>query len=537
MIIYLCIYTELLENIPYYILYIYIQYIYTVYHYQYYYTVYTAPYTPPSMRSFTVDAVCATTNARATTLTLGHGPTRTPVFMPVGTQGAMKGIANERLAGDPTLNHEIVLANTYHLALRPGAEHLGAVGGLHKFMGWDRNILTDSGGFQMVSLLKLAKITEEGVTFQSPVDGSPMLLTPEESMRVQNQIGSDIMMALDDVVSSVTVDDARFREATHRTLRWIDRCIAAHARPDEQCLFGILQGGLDVSPGGLRDICLQGMLERDAKLPGYAIGGLAGGEDKNHFWRVVLHACQRLPDNKPRYLMGVGYPLDLVVCSALGVDMYDCVYPTRTARFGTALVPNGTMKLRHRRYRDDMRPVDPECRCTTCRDYTRSALNHLFATGATLAGQLLTVHNLAYMMRLVRDMRAAIEADAYPAFVRAFLRQQFPPVGVGAGDDVGEGSCGCKGSNKVPVWVVDALAAVNIDLAGTGLMFAQRNEAAPSQQVPRAGAAAENESDASSSTAAQASSLCSQNKRTPSNESIKPAKKPRWENFSAKGAK
>ena len=192
-------------------------------------------------------------------------------------------------------------------------------------MGWDRNILTDSGGFQMVSLLALAKITEEGVTFQSPVDGSKMLLTPEESMRVQNKIGSDIMMALDDVVSSVTVDDARFREATHRTLRWIDRCIAAHKRPTEQCLFGIVQGGMYGSPGGLRDICLDGMLLRDAHLPGYAIGGLAGGESKDAFWRVVLHACQRLPKNKPRYLMGVGYPLDLVVCSALGVDMYDCV--------------------------------------------------------------------------------------------------------------------------------------------------------------------------------------------------------------------
>ncbi len=274
--------------------------------------------------SFSVDACCPTTNARATTLTLGHGPLRTPVFMPVGTQGALKGLSSHTLES-PALDNEIILANTYHLALRPGAELLGAVGGLHKFMGWDRNILTDSGGFQMVSLLALAKITEEGVTFQSPVDGSKMLLTPEESMRVQNEIGSDIMMALDDVVSSVTVDDARFREATHRTLRWIDRCIAAHKRPSEQCLFGIVQGGLDVSPGGLRDICLDGMLLRDAHLPGYAIGGLAGGESKDAFWRVVLHACQRLPQNKPRYLMGVGYPLDLVVCSALGVDMYDCV--------------------------------------------------------------------------------------------------------------------------------------------------------------------------------------------------------------------
>ena len=412
------------------------------------------------MKSFTVQGTCTTTNARATTLVLGHGPLTTPVFMPVGTAGSVKGIQTSTLEASPQ-NNQIILANTYHLALRPGPELLGAMGGLHKFMGWDRNILTDSGGFQMVSLLALAEITEEGVTFQSPVDGSQMLLTPEESMRVQNSIGSDIMMALDDVVSSVTVDDARFLEATHRTLRWIDRCIAAHRRPNEQCLFGITQGGLDVSKGGLRDICLEGMLKRDAHLPGYAIGGLAGGESKDHFWRVVLHACQRLPANKPRYLMGVGYPLDLVVCSALGVDMYDCVYPTRTARFGTALVPEGTLKLRNKRCKTDLGPVDATCGCSTCKNHSRSSLNYLFSENTTLAGQLLTVHNIAYMMQLVRGMRQAIVEHRYREFVVDFLKVQFP---MGSGASGGSGGSGGSGK-KVPNWVVEALLAVNIDLS------------------------------------------------------------------------
>ena len=408
------------------------------------------------MKSFTINGTCTTTNARATTLVLGHGPLETPVFMPVGTAGSVKGLTTSTLETKPQ-NNQIILANTYHLALRPGPELLGAMGGLHKFMGWDRNILTDSGGFQMVSLLALAEITEEGVTFQSPVDGSQMLLTPEESMRVQNNIGSDIMMALDDVVSSVTVDDARFLEATHRTLRWIDRCIAAHSRPEDQCLFGITQGGLDVSKGGLREICLKGMLERDAHLPGYAIGGLAGGESKDHFWRVVLHACQRLPANKPRYLMGVGYPLDLVVCTALGVDMYDCVYPTRTARFGTALVPEGTLKLRNQSCKLYMGPIDDTCQCSTCRTHSRSSLNYLFSENTTLAGQLLTVHNVAYMMQLVRKMRQAIINQTYPAFVLQFIKIQFP---MGKIQSRSGGN-----SSKVPLWVVEALNAVGIDIS------------------------------------------------------------------------
>jgi queuine tRNA-ribosyltransferase len=400
--------------------------------------------------TFSLDATCG--RARATTLSLPHGPVRTPVFMPVGTHGTVKGLSALELAAPP-LDCDIVLANTYHLGSAPGGALLARHGGLHRFMAWPRALLTDSGGFQMVSLLHLAEITEEGVTFAHPVDGRRMLLTPEASMRLQNEIGADVMMALDDVVSSKTVDVARFAEACHRTLRWIDRCIAAHARPREQNLFGIVQGGLDVSPGGLRDVCLEGMLQRDASLPGYAIGGLAGGEEKDAFWRVVDHCCRRLPAHKPRYLMGVGYPLDLVVCSALGVDMYDCVYPTRTARFGTALagVPGGLVKVKLGAMAADARPLDPRCACFVCAGYSRAQLHVLMKTEA-LGPQLLTHHNLAYMARLTREMRAAVVAGEYPAFVRDFLAQMFPPeAGAAAG--------------PVPRWAVDALAAAGIDVA------------------------------------------------------------------------
>lgn len=393
--------------------------------------------------TFTLQATCG--KARACSLAMRHGSVDTPVFMPVGTQGTIKGLTPEEVATHP-LDCQIILGNTYHLGNRPGGDAVQALGGLHDMMGWDRCILTDSGGFQMVSLLHLAEITEEGVNFQSPADGSHMLLTPEMSMALQNQIGSDIMMALDDVVDAKTVDAERFREACFRTLRWIDRCIAAHKRKEEQNLFGIVQGGLDVSPGGLRDICLEGMLKRDADLPGYAIGGLAGGEDKNDFWRVVAHCCDALPAHKPRYLMGVGYPLDLVVCSALGVDMYDCVYPTRTGRFGTALVPWGLLKLKASACAVDPRPIDPTCPCATCRNYSRATLHGLLKSDVA-AAQLVTQHNIAYMLRLTRGMRKAVQEGAYPDFVRAFMRGMFP-----------------TGHTDVPKWVHDALAHVSIDL-------------------------------------------------------------------------
>jgi len=284
-------------------------------------------------------------------------------------------------------------------------------------------MLTDSGGFQMVSLLHLADITEEGVTFQSPVDGRKMLLTPEHSIAVQNRLGADIIMALDDVVPSTATDPARFEEATHRTTRWIDRCIAAHSRKTEQSLFSIVQGGLDPR---LRDISLQGLIERDT--PGYAIGGLAGGEDKRSFVKIVAQCAAALPPGKPRYVMGIGYPLDVVICSALGADMYDSVYPTRTARFGVALVPEGVIRLKKAAYAKDFRPIEPGCDCLTCRKYTRAFLHPLASRGLPFVSSLISYHNVAFMQRLTRQIRDAIKEQRFPNYVRETVRLHYPKV-------------------------------------------------------------------------------------------------------------
>ncbi|XP_072988795.1 uncharacterized protein [Typha latifolia] len=355
--------------------------------------------------------------ARAAQLTLPHFICQTPLFMPVGTQGTIKGLTNNQLED---IGCQIILGNTYHLALRPGAELIDELGGLHKFMNWKRALLTDSGGFQMVSLLHLADITEQGVTFQ-------------------NKIGADIIMALDDVVKT-TITGPRIEEAMYRTLRWMDRCIAAHKKPHVQNLFGIVQGGLDPV---LRDICVRGLVERN--LPGYAIGGLAGGEDKDSFWRVVAQCTAALPEDKPRYVMGVGYPLDIVVCSALGADMYDCVYPTRTARFGTALIPEGVLKLKHKAMENDGRPIDSTCPCMVCKNYTRAYI-HCLVTKHAMGSQLLSYHNLSYMMRLSRDLHMSIVEGHFPEFVRGFLRTQFP-----------------KGD--VPEWVCNAMEVAGVDIS------------------------------------------------------------------------
>ncbi|CAL5385882.1 unnamed protein product [Camellia sinensis] len=321
------------------------------------------------------------------------------------TSGTIKGLTTSQLE---EIGCQIILGNTYHLALRPTSELIDELGGLHKFMNWPRALLTDSGGFQMVSLLHLADITEKGVTFQSPVDGKPMLLTPEESIQIQNRIGADIIMALDDVVRT-TITGPRIEEAMYRTLRWIDRCIEAHKRPNEQNLFGIVQGGLDPV---LRDICVRGLVDRN--LPG------DGGEDKDSFWRVVAQCTASLPEDKPRYVMGVGYPLDIVVCSALGADMYDCVYPTRTARFGTALIPEGVLKLKHRAMADDTRPIDPTCMCMVCKNYTRAYI-HCLVTKDAMGSQLLSYHNLYYMMKLSNDLHSSIIGGQFPEYVCMWL--------------------------------------------------------------------------------------------------------------------
>lgn len=294
---------------------------------------------------------------RASTMVLPHGPVNTPIFMPVGTKGTIKGLTSSEME---SLDCNLLLGNTYHLASKPGTEYIEKMGGLHKFMNWKRNILTDSGGFQMVSLSKLCSVTEDGVSFTHPNTEEKMFLRPEDSIHSQNQIGSDIMMALDDVVKTTT-EGERMEEATHRTIRWIHRNLESNKKPESQNLFPILQGGLDLR---LRDICLKAFQELPAK--GFAIGGLSGGEAKEDFVRIVSYCAERLPADKPRYLMGVGFPEDCLLCACLGVDMFDCVYPTRTARFGTAFGKEGNLRLKNKIFRDDFRPVVEGCQCECC---------------------------------------------------------------------------------------------------------------------------------------------------------------------------
>ncbi|KAK6331044.1 hypothetical protein TWF718_003235 [Orbilia javanica] len=300
----------------------------------------------------------------------------------------------------------------------------------------------------MVSLLKLAKITEEGVRFLSPHDGSPMLLTPEHSMSLQNSIGSDIMMQLDDVIATTSPDKERIVEAMHRSVRWLDRCIEAHKYPEKQNLFCIIQGGLDLD---LRRECVHEMLKRDT--PGIAIGGLSGGEEKAKYCAVVRTCTEMLPDMKPRYVMGVGYPEDLVVSVALGADMFDCVWPTRTARFGNAVTSRGTLNLRHASYAADFSPVDEDCDCPCCRSkeagglgVTKAYIHHL--TGKETAGaHILTMHNVYYLLDLMRNARKAIIAGTYPSFVKEFFGRIYK-----------------YDTAEYPAWAVDALKTVGIDL-------------------------------------------------------------------------
>lgn len=335
------------------------------------------------------------------------------------------------------LNCNLLLNNTYHLGLHPGQSVLDQVNGAHAFQNWNRNILTDSGGFQMVSLLKLAHITEEGVRFLSPRDGSPMLLTPEHSIALQESIGSDIMMQLDDVVSSLTTGP-RVKEAMERSIRWLDRCINAYSGKKPQNLFCIIQGGLDME---LRKQCCAEMVKRDT--PGIAIGGLSGGEEKEMFSKVVNQCTSLLPEEKPRYLMGVGYAEDLVVCVALGIDMFDCVFPTRTARFGNALLVSGSINLKDRKYKNDDRPIDDNCECECCKSVSRAYLHHLIHK-ETAAAHLITLHNIHFQLDLMRNIRNAIIEQRFPTFVIDFFQKRYP--------------------HDKPNWAVDALDSVGIDL-------------------------------------------------------------------------
>ncbi|KAL4444470.1 hypothetical protein ABPG74_016763 [Tetrahymena malaccensis] len=383
---------------------------------------------------FVVHKTC--NKARASTLTLPHGDVLTPVYMPVGTKGTIKGLTSQEMEN---LGCRLLLGNTYHLAYQPGGNYLEKVGGLHKFMNWKYNILTDSGGFQMVSLSKLCEISEEGVKFESPVDGSEMFLRPEDSVHNQNQIGADIMMALDDVVQTTTVGE-RMKIACERTVRWIDRNIQAHERKDVQNLYPIVQGGLDFD---LRKYCLDELIKRDA--PGYAIGGLAGGEDKQDFWKIVNYCTDHLPKDKPRYLMGVGYPDDLIVCSCLGVDQFDCVFSTRTARFGTAFTKYGFMRLKNADKEFDLKPIEEGCECPTCQRYSRSFLHNTIAKEET-ACHLISQHNLYFLLNLMKQFRQSILDDRMEEFVNEFFKNYF------------------SHEKQIPQWIQDAMVAAKINL-------------------------------------------------------------------------
>jgi queuine tRNA-ribosyltransferase len=355
--------------------------------------------------------------ARRGTLTLNHGVVETPVFMPVGTYGTVKAMSPAELT---EIGARIVLGNTFHLWLRPGLEVIAAHRGLHRFMGWDGPILTDSGGFQVWSLGALRKIAEEGVKFASPINGDKLFLSPEESMRIQRVLDADVVMVFDEctpyAIDGLPVSQQTARESMELSLRWARRSRAEFERAENpNALFGIVQGGMFEE---LRDASAAGLAE--IGFSGYAIGGLSVGEPKEDMMRVLAHTAPRLPADRPRYLMGVGTPEDLVDGVAAGIDMFDCVMPTRNARNGWLFTRYGDIKLRNARYRDDVRPLDATCACYACRHFSRAYLHHLHKVGEILGARLNTVHNLYYYQTLMAEMRAAIEQGAFAAFRARF---------------------------------------------------------------------------------------------------------------------
>jgi queuine tRNA-ribosyltransferase len=351
-------------------------------------------------------------DARAGAFSTPHGAFRTPAFMPVGTHGAVKAMTPDQVAATGS---EIVLANTYHLALRPGEELVAKLGGLHAFMRWDGPILTDSGGFQVFSLPK-AQISDRGVRFQSEVDGTTLEITPERSVEIQHALGADIIMAFDEC-TPYPADENLARTGVRRTLAWLDRCAKAHAGRRDQALFGIVQGS---TYRHLRTSCAQSVVAMD--LPGVAIGGVSVGEGHDLLVQVTGWTAPLLPADKPRYLMGVGLPEDVLAAIGLGIDMFDCVIPTRYARSATVFTRRGRVRLTNRRYRRDAYPIDPTCGCATCSaGFTRAYLHHLFAANEILSAILASVHNLHFYQQLVGDARRAILEDRFAAFRGAFL--------------------------------------------------------------------------------------------------------------------
>jgi queuine tRNA-ribosyltransferase len=355
--------------------------------------------------------------ARRGRLTLAHGTVETPVFMPVGTYGTVKGVMPASLEA---IGAQIILGNTFHLWLRPGIEIVQQFGGLHRFEAWGKPILTDSGGFQVWSLGEMRKISEEGVKFASPVNGDKLFLTPEVSMQIQRVLNSDIAMQFDECTPYETrghvTTEKEARASMELSLRWARRCLAEFRRLENpNALFGIVQGGMFEH---LREESLNALVALD--LPGYAIGGVSVGEPKQDMQRIMAHTPRRLPANKPRYLMGVGTPEDLVEGVGQGVDMFDCVMPTRNARNGHLFTRLGDLRLRNARYRSDEQPVDATCSCHTCANFSRAYLHHLDRCNEMLGPMLASIHNLHYYVNLMRDVREALDAGAFAEFARRF---------------------------------------------------------------------------------------------------------------------
>lgn len=352
--------------------------------------------------------------ARSGQLQLTHGQVRTPVFMPVGTYGSVKAMTSEELKG---IGFEIILSNTFHLMIRPGTNVIETHGDLHHFMNWDRPILTDSGGFQVFSLGDMRKITEEGVAFRSPVDGKKIFLGPKESIEVQQVLGADIIMIFDECTPyPVSFEEAR--KSMELSLRWAKRSKVAHGY-HPSALFGIVQGGMYEA---LRDESLGGLIETG--FDGYAIGGLSVGEPKEDMIRILDYIAPKIPKDSPRYLMGVGKPEDIVEAVRRGIDMFDCVMPTRNARNGHLFVDAGVIRIRNSQYREDPRPLDQGCGCYTCKHYSRSYLRHLMACNEILGARLATIHNLYYYHKLMAGLRVSIEQGNIDEFVEEFYRKR-----------------------------------------------------------------------------------------------------------------
>lgn len=357
------------------------------------------------------------TGARRGRIYTPHGVIETPVFMPVGTQATVKAMTPDELR--EMVDAKIILSNTYHLYLRPGDELIREAGGLHKFMNWDRPILTDSGGFQVFSLGNLRSISEEGVNFKSHLDGSAHFISPEKSISIQNNLGSDIIMAFDECVE-YPAEYEYTRKSMERTTRWAIRCMESHKNIENQGLFGIVQGGMYKD---LREESARQLVDLD--LPGYAVGGLSVGEPAEMMYDVLDYTTKFLPENKPRYLMGVGTPDYLIESVIRGIDMCDCVLPTRIARNGTAITSKGKIVVRNKVYEKDFTPLDSGCDCYTCKNYTRAYIRHLIKCGEILGARLITIHNLRFLVGLMENVRKAIEEDRLLEYREKFYKDYY----------------------------------------------------------------------------------------------------------------